>query len=319
MTRKTFLVTGGFGFIGSAIVNKLVSQKNYKIIVFDNLSRKSRNFIKNKNVKYIFGDIRNFKHLKKCFNYKIDAIIHLAYINGTSSFYKIPCDILEVGTKGIINLLDLSIKNRVKEFYLASSSEVYHLPKKIPTDEEESIKIPDIHNPRYSYSGGKIISELFCIHYGKKYFNKMIIFRPHNVYGPNMGNDHVVPQLIKKIKNMGKKNILKIKGSGRETRAFIFIEDFADAFDLLLKKGKHLNIYNLGNSEEISINFLIEKILNILKLKAKILRTKIAKGGTPKRCPSIKKISKIGYKKKYNIDLGLKKSIDWYYYGKTDI
>jgi len=315
MKKKIFLVTGGSGFIGSAIVNKLASQKNYKIIVFDNLSRKSRNFIKNKNVKYIFGDIRNLKHLNKCFNLNIDAIIHLAYINGTSSFYKIPCDILEVGTKGIINLLDLSIKNNVKEFYLASSSEVYHLPKKIPTDEEESIKIPDIHNPRYSYSGGKIISELFCIHYGKKYFNKMVIFRPHNVYGPNMGNEHVVPQLIEKIKNMGKKNILKIKGSGKETRAFMFIEDFADAFDLLLRKGKHLNIYNLGNSEQITINSLTKKILKILKLKAKIIKTKIAEGGTSKRCPDIKKILKIGYKKKYDLDLGLKKTIGWYYYG----
>lgn len=315
MKKKVFLVTGGSGFIGSAIVNKLTSQKNYKIIVFDNLSRKNRNFIKNKNVKYIFGDIRNLKHLKKCFNLNIDAIVHLAYINGTSSFYKIPCDILEVGTKGIINLLDLSIKNNVKEFYLASSSEVYHLPKKIPTDEEESIKIPDIHNPRYSYSGGKIISELFCIHYGKKYFNKMVIFRPHNVYGPNMGNEHVVPQLIEKIKNMGKKNILKIKGSGKETRAFMFIEDFADAFDLLVRKGKHLNIYNLGNSEQISINSLTKKILKILKLKAKIIKTEIAKGGTSKRCPDIKKILKIGYKKKYDLDLGLKKTIGWYYYG----
>jgi len=315
MTRKTFLVTGGFGFIGSAIVNKLVSQKNYKIIVFDNLSRKSRNFKKVKNVKYIFGDIRKIDNLKKCFKNKIDGVIHLAYINGTSSFYKIPCDILEVGTKGIINLLDLCINSKVKEFYLASSSEVYHLPKKIPTDEEESIKIPDIHNPRYSYSGGKIISELFCIHYGKKYFNKMVIFRPHNVYGPNMGNEHVVPQLIEKIKNMGKKNILKIKGSGKETRAFMFIEDFADAFDLLLRKGKHLNIYNLGNSEQISINSLTKKILKILKLKAKIIKTKIAEGGTSKRCPDIKKILKIGYKKKYDLDLGLKKTIGWYYYG----
>ena len=143
----------------------------------------------------------------------------------------------------------------------------------------------------------------------------MVIFRPHNVYGPNMGKEHVVPQLIEKIKNMGKKNILKIKGSGKETRAFMFIEDFADAFDLLLRKGKHLNIYNLGNSEQISINSLTKKILKILKLKAKIIKTKIAEGGTSKRCPDIKKILKIGYKKKYDLDLGLKKTIGWYYYG----
>jgi len=240
----------------------------------------------------------------------------LAYINGTSSFYKIPCDILEVGTKGIINLLDLCINSKVKEFYLASSSEVYHLPKKIPTNEDESIKIPDVHNPRYSYSGGKIISELFCIHYGKKYFKKMVIFRPHNVYGPNMGTEHVVPELIQKIKNLTKINkTIKIKGTGLETRSFIYIDDFADAFDILLKKGKHLNIYNIGNSDQISIKTLTKKILNIVKLNAKIKSSKIAKGGTTKRCPDINKISKIGYKKKISLDLGLEKSIKWYYYG----
>ena len=316
MKKKTYLITGGFGFIGSAIVKKLSIQKNYKVIVFDNLSRKSRNFKKVKNVKYIFGDIRKIDNLRKCFKNKIDGVIHLAYINGTSSFYKIPCDILEVGTKGIINLLDLCINSKVKEFYLASSSEVYHLPKKIPTNEDESIKIPDVHNPRYSYSGGKIISELFCIHYGKKYFEKMVIFRPHNVYGPNMGTEHVVPELIQKIKDLTKVNkTIKIKGTGLETRSFIYIDDFANAFDLLLKKGKHLNIYNIGNSDQISIKTLTKKILNILKLKAKIKSSKIAKGGTTKRCPDINKISKIGYKKKISLDLGLEKSINWYYYG----
>lgn len=315
MIKKTYLVTGGLGFIGSAIVKKLIFKKKYKVIVFDNLSRKNRIFKKIKNVKYIYGDIRNQKDINKCFKSRIDGVIHLAYINGTSSFYKIPCDILEVGTKGIINILDLSIKKKVKEFYLASSSEVYHLPNKIPTDESETIKIPDIHNPRYSYSGGKIISELFCIHYGKKFFKKMIIFRPHNVYGPNMGKEHVIPEIIQKIKNLGKNKKIKIKGKGTETRSFIYIEDFASAFELLIKKGKHLNIYNIGNSDQITINNLLLKILKIMKVKAKIVKTKIAEGGTPKRCPDIKKIKNLGYNKKINLNDGLSKTIDWYYHG----
>ena len=109
MIKKTFLVTGGLGFIGSAIVKKLSSQKKYEVVVFDNLSRKNRIFNKIKNVKYIFGDIRKLEDVNKCFKNKIDAVVHLAYINGTSSFYKIPCDILEVGTKGIINLLDICL------------------------------------------------------------------------------------------------------------------------------------------------------------------------------------------------------------------
>ena len=75
------------------------------------------------------------------------------------------------------------------------------------------------------------------IHYGKKYFKKLIIFRPHNVYGPDMGNEHVIPEIINKFKSLKGKS-LKIQGSGNEIRSFIYIDDFVQAFDLLLKKGK---------------------------------------------------------------------------------
>ena len=94
------------------------------------------------------------------------------------------------------------ISNKIKELYLASSSEVYQTPQKIPTDESESLKVPDIYNPRYSYGGGKILTELMGIHYGRKYFKKLIIFRPHNVYGSSMGNEHVIPEFINRMKNM---------------------------------------------------------------------------------------------------------------------
>ena len=89
--------------------------------------------------------------------------------------------VLDVSCKGVINVIDVAKKLKIKNIFLASSSEVYHLPNKIPTDEEELIKIPDIHNPRYSYAGGKILTELMGIN-NAKFFNKMIIFRPHNVY-----------------------------------------------------------------------------------------------------------------------------------------
>ena len=190
--KKTFLITGGTGFIGSNISNMLVS-KGYKVVVFDNNQRGKISRLNN-NIKFIRGDIRSKKNLSSAFR-NIDAVIHLAYVNGTKFFYSKPELVLDVATKGLINVFDLCIKNKIKELYLASSSEVYQMPDKIPTDENVSLKIPDIKNPRFSYAGGKILTELYGINYGKKYFKKLIIFRPHNVYGPDMGTEHVIPEL----------------------------------------------------------------------------------------------------------------------------
>ena len=172
------------------------------------------------------------------------------------------------------------------------------------------LKIPNVYNPRYSYGGGKIISELLGIHYGKKYFKKLIIFRPHNVYGPDMGNKHVIPQFIgrmKKIKkNRGSFNIL---GSGKEVRSFIHIDDFINPFSLILKKGKHLEIYNIGTKEKIRINKLALVISKLMNKKILIKRKKISEGSTKMRCPDISKIKKMGFVKKIPLRAGLKNII----------
>ena len=168
----------------------------------------------------------------------VDAVIHLAYVNGTKFFYSKPTVILDIAVKGIINVIDACKKKKIKELYLASSSEVYQTPQKIPTDENESLKVPDIYNPRYSYGGGKILTELMGVHFGRKFFKKLVIFRPHNVYGPDMGNEHVIPEFIKRFKKIkGSHRNFKIQGTGKEIRSFIFIEDFIQAFELILKKG----------------------------------------------------------------------------------
>jgi len=308
MKKKTFLVTGGTGFIGSSICELLI-RKKYNVKIFDNNSRGSIKKITKfkKKIKFIKGDIRKKESLNKALK-NTDAVVHLAYINGTKNFYKHPVEILEVAVKGIVNVLDGCIKNKVKELYLASSSEVYQTPLNIPTDEKESLKIPDIYNPRYSYGGGKILTELMGIHYGKKFFKKLIIFRPHNVYGPAMGYDHVIPEFIKRFKSIKGKNF-KIQGTGNEIRSFIFIEDFVQAFNLILDKGKHLNIYNIGTKEKIKIKNLAYKLSKILKKKIIIKKTTLSKGSTKLRLPNIEKIKKLGFKKRFNLELGLRKTL----------
>jgi nucleoside-diphosphate-sugar epimerase len=306
--NKNILVTGGAGFIGSEITKYLVNKK-FKVTVFDNNSRGKPERLKTvwKKIKFIKGDIRNKKEVYYATK-NVNSIIHLAYVNGTKFFYSKPYEILEIAIKGMINLLDACKISKIKEFYLASSSEVYQTPSKIPTDEKEMLKIPDIFNPRYSYGGGKIISELLGLHFTKKNkFKKFIIFRPHNVYSGDMGKEHVIPEFIERIKNIKKDKKFLIHGTGNEKRSFIHIDDFINAFDKVFHKGKNQEIYNIGTTEVIKIKDLAKKVAKIYSVKIKLKSTKLNVGGTNIRCPDITKIKKLGFKAKINIDEGLKK------------
>ena len=165
MKPKKYLVTGGTGFIGSALVRRLVKE-GFKVRVLDNDIRGAQERLSDvaKKIEFVSGDIRNFDDVTESCR-GVDSVIHLAYINGTEYFYKMPELILEVAVKGIINVIDSCIKENVKELFLASSSEVYQYPPKIPTSEDAPLTVPDVFNPRYSYGGGKIISELLTINF----------------------------------------------------------------------------------------------------------------------------------------------------------
>jgi len=306
--QKKVLITGGSGFIGKYISDFLI-KRNYYVVNFDINETKK---IKSKNYQYIKGDIKNLNNLKKAFN-KIDYVIHLAAINGTKNFYDYPVNVLQVSSLGILNICNLCEKYNIKKLFIFSSSEVYNQSKNLPTNENVEIKIPDIRNPRFSYSGGKIISELLGLNYSlENRIKKVIIIRPHNVYGPNMGFGHVIPQLYKKIYSFNKNKIkLKIVGKGDEVRSFIFINDFLDGFYKIFQKGKNRQIYNIGNNEPVSIKKLIMIFSNLLKIKIYIKTSKPHLGTPKKRIPNDLKIKKLGYKKKYNIINGLKEFIKY--------
>ena len=137
----------------------------------------------------------------------------------------------------------------------------------------------------------------------------MIIFRPHNIYGPNMGYNHVIPEIVSKLFNSN--NELLMEGSGNQSRSFCYIDDFLNAFNLLLKKGIHKNIYNIGNEDEVKIIKLIKKLISISGKNLKIKKTNEKIGGPLKRLPDITKIKKLGYKQTVLLDEGLKKTFDW--------
>ncbi len=310
--KKHYLVTGGGGFIGSNIVKMLVKKGN-KVSVFDNFQRGRPSRLKSisSKIKIFKGDIRNKKVLSKSFH-KIDSVIHLAYVNGTKYFYNKPDEIMDIAVRGMLNVIDLSKAKKVKELILFSSSEVYSNPSKIPTPENIELKIPDLYNPRYSYGGGKICCELLTRFLCEKDFDRSIIIRPHNVFGPDMGYEHIIPEITKKIMSLNNDQKLEIQGSGNETRSFIYIDDFLHAFEKVLAKGKHLEIYNIGTNEEIKIINVIKKILKFLSKKNQISFGKIKKGSPLRRQPKIKKIKLFGFNQKIRFAKGLKKTVDWY-------
>ena len=310
------LITGGSGFIGSALVKRQL-QDGHEVRVFDNNSRGALRRIDDviKHIEFIEGDIRDKKKVNEACK-GIDSVFHLAYVNGTKYFYKMPELVLEVGVKGMMNVIDGCIMQSVPELILASSSEVYQSPPAIPTKENVPLVVPDVGNPRYSYGGGKIISELLAINYGRKHFERVVIFRPHNVYGPDMGWEHVIPQFALKMQTLCEKTegIIRfsIQGSGKETRAFIYIDDFILGLNKVIKRGKNLGIYHIGTREEILIEQLAREIGNCFEREIEIIPGRIMKGGTLRRCPDISKIEKFGFKPTITIHDGLKKTIDWY-------
>lgn len=315
------LITGGAGFIGSTLCKQL-SEQNHQIIAFDNFSRKSH--LNNMHgIETYDGDVRQSEHLHGALKKhgQFDALWHLAYINGTSTFYSNPELVLDVGVKGAINTLDLALEHNIKNYILCSTSEVYNEPTQVPTPENERILIPDIHNPRFSYSGGKIISELLAIHYGAKQGLETKIFRPHNIYGSNMGTEHVIPQLIKKIlfpnnpKFIDQKLVVPIQGTGLETRSFCYIEDAIRQMIMASndEASETAPIYNIGNEDEISINQLALLIADILNIQIVIdSEEKPLLGSSGRRCPSMNKLNKLGYKSSYNLRDGLTQTIEWY-------
>src|SRR5258708_30070935 len=189
----------------------------------------------------------------------------------------------------------------VGSLVLASSSEVYQTPPHVPTDELAPLLVPDPTNPRYSYGGGKIISELMAINYGRKFFDRVLIFRPHNVYGPDMGWEHVIPQFARRVRAVAAKHPsgklpFAMQGTGLQTRSFCHVDDLVAGVLVMRDKGEHLGIYHVGTTEEITIADLAARVAAHGGREIQLIEKPAPQGGTERRRPDIAKLQKLGYK-----------------------
>ena len=245
----------------------------------------------------------------------MEEVHHLAFVNGTATFYSAPDFVLDVGVKGMVNVIDCSRRHGVDTLILASSSEVYQSPPKVPTDETAPLIIPDPLNPRLSYAAGKIISEMMVINHGRKHFERVLIFRPHNVYGPDMGLDHVIPQFAMRLKqtaSAGGAAGFPIQGSGEETRSFCHVDDLVAGVMVMRERGEHLGIYHIGTAEEVTIADLARRMAAIAGREIVIEPSAVLAGSTPRRCPDISKLRALGYEPRVLLDEGLPPTLKWY-------
>jgi nucleoside-diphosphate-sugar epimerase len=318
MSGHCVLVTGGTGFVGSALTKALLRLGNRVRVLDDNSRGALRRLAEVANeIEFVAGDIRDATTVEKAVR-GIDEVHHLAFINGTELFYKAPELVLDVGVRGMINVIDACRRHGVGTLVLASSSEVYQMPAKIPTDENVPLVVPDPHNPRYSYGAGKLISEVMAINFGRKFFDRVLIFRPHNVYGPDMGFEHVIPQFALRLHRLmasqpeGRLRF-QIQGTGEETRSFCFIDDLVAGVMIMRQKGQHLGIYHVGTMEEVTIADVAWRIARAAGREVDLICGPPASGSVVRRCPDISRLAELGYKPSVPLDEGLKPTLDWYW------
>ena len=315
MIGRSCLVTGGTGFLGSALTRRLIAD-GARVRVLDNNSRgrAARLADLDGRFEYVEGDIRDAATVDRACQ-GIDVLCHLAFINGTEFFYSKPDLVLDVAVKGMANVLDAALRHRVPELMVMSSSEVYHEPARVPTDETVPLTIPDCLNPRYSYAAGKMISEVMALNSGR-HFERVTIVRPHNVYGPDMGDEHVIPQFVARMKSLAVRPAnpmpFKIQGTGLQTRSFVFVDDFIDGLMLVLEHGEHLGIYHVGTTEEVSIATLAHMVAEHFERPIEIVPGPAADGGTNRRCPDIAKVMKLGYQPRHLLREALPGVVGWY-------
>ncbi|MDK0919111.1 SDR family NAD(P)-dependent oxidoreductase [Clostridium perfringens] len=321
---RTILVTGGAGFIGSHLSERLLKEGN-KVLVIDSFNNYYDPAIKRNNVKEVKktcienniplnnykvfeGDIRDNEFLKEVFSNKIDSIMHLAAMAGVRPSIEDPSLYYDVNITGTVNLLERCRETGVKQFVFASSSSVYGNNEKVPFAESDRVD-----NPISPYAATKKSGELLCHTYHHLFNMNIACLRFFTVYGPRQRPDLAINKFTSLI--LDDKEI-PFYGDGSTSRDYTYVEDIVDgivrSINYINTDEKIFEIFNIGGDKTVSLIEMVETIEEVLGKKAKLNRLPMQPGDVNRTCADIKYSSEtIGYNPKINFKEGIKKFINW--------
>ena len=312
---KQFLVTGGAGFIGSHLVDRLLAEDPARVVVVDNFDEFYDPQIKRLNIsdhvkrqayRLVMADIRDYEALKRIFaEHHFDAIIHLAAKAGVRPSVSEPRVYTEVNVNGTMNLLELAERNGVRKFVFGSSSSVYG-PEAIPPFREDAPLAPI--SP---YASTKASGELLAHAYSQLYGMQVICLRFFTVYGARQRPDLAIHKFARLIAS---RSPIMVYGDGSAERDFTYIDDILQGVMAAIEyEATPFEVINLGESQTVTVNRMIELLEEALGRKAIVERHPPQPGDLPLTYADITKARKLlSYRPTTPMETGIKKFAEWF-------
>jgi UDP-glucuronate 4-epimerase len=313
---KSILITGGAGFIGSHLVDRLLSEGGWQITVVDDFNdfyspsikrENIREHLKNPDYKLIEADIRDCAALKEAFvETNFDCIVHLAARAGVRPSLKEPQLYVQTNINGTMNLLELAREHGVKQFVFGSSSSVYGVNEKVPFAEDDPI-----FNPISPYAATKAAGELICHTYSHLYGMRIVALRFFTVYGARQRPDLAIHKFAKLITE-GKS--IPVFGDGSTRRDYTYIDDIIAGVRAAVDyQATNYEVINLGESRTVELRELIGLIEKELGARAEIDRQPQQPGDVPQTFADISKAKRLlNYNPQTQIESGIRKFIEWF-------
>jgi len=313
---KSILITGGAGFIGSHLVDRLLSEGDWRIVVVDDFNDfyspsikrdNIREHVKSPNYKLVEADIRDHATLEKAFaETNFDCIVHLAARAGVRPSLKEPQLYVETNINGTMNLLELARAHGVKQFVFGSSSSVYGVTEKVPFAEDDPI-----FKPISPYAATKAAGELICHTYSHLYGMRIVCLRFFTVYGARQRPDLAIHKFAKLI-SQGKP--IPVFGDGSTRRDYTYIDDIIAGVRAAIDyQATNYEVINLGESRTVELRELIALIEKELGARAEIDRQPPQPGDVPQTFADISKAKRLlNYNPQTEIESGIKRFIEWF-------